>query len=265
MRRRKFLKFVAGAAVCPTCLASAAALASESSGKSQKPKGHGGAPSWKYEGAEGPENWGELSPAFKVCSIGVQQSPIDLTQAIRAEVKPIRVNYVPTALNVVNNGHTIQVNCDPGSSIILDGTKFKLLQYHFHHPSEHLMNGKTFQLEVHFVHISDDGTLAVLAVFVDPGPQSSALAPIWKVMPRQEGKARGGKVDPAALLPTDRSYFRYLGSLTTPPCSQKVIWSVFRTPLQMSRSQVKDFASIFPANARPVQPLHRRLLLGTNR
>ena len=173
----------------------------------------------------------------------------------------MNVDYRPTTANVVNNGHTIQVNCDPGSSLNLDGVNFKLLQNHFHHPSEHLLSGRSFDLEAHFVHASADGTLAVLGVLVKPGAESAALAPVWSAMPHQPGNARGDVVQPADLLPADRSYFRYLGSLATPPCSQKVIWSVFRNPIEMSPDQVRQFASLFPMNARPVQRLNRRMLL----
>ena len=253
----------------------------------------GSAPHWTYAGKkDGPDAWGSLATDFETCSAGRMQSPINLsgdagvsasTEAIEFDYRmtpltilhnghTVQVNYAKgsgigidyrsTTANVVNIGHTIQVNCDPGSSITLDGTTFHLLQYHFHHPSEHLLSGRNFDLEAHFVHASDDGTLAVLGVFVQPGAHSEALAPVWSVMPRAVGKARGGMVQPADLLPpADRSHFRYFGSLTTPPCSQKVIWSVFRKPVEMSVEQVRQFASIFPMNARPVQQLNRRMLL----
>ncbi len=264
MHRRKVLKYLAGAAaVCPSCLSVASALASE---KKAAAEGHGaksagGPPHWEYKGEAGPENWGELSPGFRVCDLGFQQSPIDLDSAIVANVGGIEIDYRTMPLGVVNNGHTIQVNCEPGSGMVLDGTHYKLLQYHFHHPSEHLLSGKRFDLECHYVHISDSGMLAVLGVFLQPGAHNEALAPIWSAMPREPGKSSGGSVSPAALLPEDRGYFRYLGSLTTPPCSQKVIWSVFNSPVEISTDQVRQFASIFQMNARPVQGLHRRLLL----
>lgn len=261
MHRRTALKFLAGAvgAACPICVSLASALAAE---KTVAAKSHGGgAPHWEYGGEAGPENWGELTPAFRVCDLGVQQSPINLTNGTRAQLGGIDIDYDTIPLRVVNNGHTIQVNCQPGSGMVLDGTRYKLLQYHFHHPSEHLLSGKSFDLEAHFVHVSDAGVLAVLGVFVRPGAHSVALAPIWNVMPREPGEASGGTVSPAALLPDERDYFRYLGSLTTPPCSQKVIWTVFRNPVEMSPEQVRQFAGIFRMNARPVRGLNRRFLL----
>ena len=202
MNRRTLLTKIAGAvALCPMCLSVASVLAAENE---KKPAAHdSGPPHWSYAGEEGPEQWGKLSPEFRVCDLGVQQSPIDLTASIPANLRGIGIDYRSTTANVVNNGHTIQVNCDPGSSITLDGTTFHLLQYHFHHPSEHLLSGRNFDLEAHFVHASDDGTLAVLGVFVQPGAHSEALAPVWSVMPRAAGKARGGVVQPADLLPAE--------------------------------------------------------------
>ncbi|HEB79270.1 MAG TPA: carbonic anhydrase family protein, partial [Rhodospirillales bacterium] len=216
-------------------------------------KEHGGElPHWSYEGDEGPEKWGDLSPAYLVCGVGVQQSPIDLKDGIGADVGKIRINYRSTSLNVINNGHTIQVNVDPGSYITLDGKRFNLLQYHFHHKSEHLVSGKAYELEVHFVHAANDGALAVLGVLAKRGAKNNALAPVWSIMPRAKGEASGGVVSPINLLPNNKSFFRYRGSLTTPPCSQKVIWTMFRTPVEMSGAQIDRFSSIFPNNARPV-------------
>ena len=229
-------------------------------------KAHGGKAHWGYDGPEGPEHWGELAPGNRACSLGFQQSPIDLAKATPAQPGTIGVAYQPTSLRIVNNGHTIQCNTDPGSTANIDGRDFNLLQFHFHHPSEHAMDGKRFDMEAHFVHVGADGTLAVLGVFIEPGAGSNLLAPIWTHMPHAAGpevKISGTTISPVDLLPNDRRYFRYLGSLTTPPCSQKVIWSVFRSPVQASSRQVGQFAQMFPMNARPLQPLHRRLLLGS--
>ena len=149
-------------------------------------KKSGGAPHWTYAGKDGPANWGDLSPAFKACSMGVQQSPINLHNAIGSEIGSVTVSYRSTAFEVVNNGHTIQVNVEAGSSIMLDGVDYKLLQFHFHTPSEHLKDGKPFKMEAHFVHISDTGVLAVLGVFIESGKTNSLLAPIW-------GRTHGGE------------------------------------------------------------------------
>lgn len=268
IERRSVLKFIAGAVAggCPTCLSVAKAFAAENpaaKGAGQEARRKIVAnPHWSYEGADGPEAWGNLSPAYAICSKGMQQSPIDLARGIDAQPGNIPVNYGPLPLKVINNGHTIQVNCDPGNTIVLDGVEFKLLQYHFHHPSEHALNGKRFEMEAHFVHADGNGNLAVLGTFFRPGPENPALAKIWNIMPREAGGEKtGGMLSPLALLPQDRTYYRYLGSLTTPPCSETVIWTVFSSPLQMSRSQVETFAKMFPMNARPLQQLLRRYLL----
>ncbi|MDH3335642.1 MAG: carbonic anhydrase family protein [Rhodospirillaceae bacterium] len=271
INRRTFVKYLGATAVaCPTCMAAANAMASETkkteghdASAGEKKSSHGSS-HWGYEGTEGPENWGELSPQYSVCGRGYEQSPINLTKAISSAVGGIDVNYKRTPLRVVNNGHTIQVNCDPGSTMSLRGDKFSLLQFHFHHPSEHALDGARFQMEAHFVHASSDGRLAVLGVFIEPGMENSLLAPIWRAMPMEAGpevKIESTMIKPDDLLPADRSYFRYMGSLTTPPCSQIVNWSVFKQPVQASSAQVGKFSSLFSMNARPLQPLHRRLLL----
>ncbi len=261
MERRKFLKSaLAGFAVaCPTCLAISTASASGSGGAAA-PSEH---PSWGYEGEGGPEGWGRLEPGFRVCDLGTGQSPIDLTQPTTASLNSIDLSWRSAPVQVVNNGHTIQVNCETGSEMVLDGRRFGLAQFHFHHPSEHAVDGQRHEMEVHFVHAADNGALGVLGVFVEAGAENSTLAPIWSAMPRsQGGEARVSQnINPAGLLPRDRRFYRYFGSLTTPPCSERVIWSVFGRPITASRRQIDQFADLFPMNARPLQNQNRRQLL----
>jgi carbonic anhydrase len=166
-------------------------------------------------------------------------------------------------LRVVNNGHTIQVNADPGSSCVIGGTSYVLQQFHFHHPSEHLLSGKPFDIECHFVHRSAAGDIAVIGVFMRPGETNRALQPIWDAMPRQEGPERdaGTTYDPGALLPANPGYYRYTGSLTTPPCSQGIVWTVLQQPIEASPEQIRQFAALYKNNARPVQGHNRRYLL----
>ncbi|MBY0430110.1 MAG: carbonic anhydrase family protein, partial [Rhodospirillales bacterium] len=143
---------------------------------------------------------------------------------------------------------------------------YKLVQFHFHHPSEHLLSGKRFKMEAHFVHKAEDGRLAVLGVFIRPGAENAAYAPIFANMPEHEGPEKlieGVKVNPADMLPAGRGYFRYMGSLTTPPCSEGILWSVFKDSLEASPAQIEKFAKLFPMNARPPQELNRRFLLDT--
>lgn len=253
--RRQALRTMLGAAAaaaCPICSAFA---------EGQAPA-HAGA-HWTYEGAAGPENWGELSADFKVCSLGMEQTPIDLKSSIRAETGMVEPAFQPMPLKIHNNGHTIQVHCAEGSHSAISGQKFGLVQFHFHHPSEHLLSGKATEMELHFVHKSEDGRLAVLGVFIRQGQENAALAPIWAAMPREAGEPQsvGQTIDPAALLPANRQYFRYKGSLTTPPCSEGVLWTVFRDPIEASAQQIRQFAELFPVNARPVMPLNSRFLL----
>lgn len=261
--RRSVLQFLAAgaAAACPVC----AALASGAgpSAPAGAPAGAEHAPHWGYEGQAGPEHWGQLQADFRVCDLGMEQTPIDFRGAVRAEFGAIESSFREMPLNVLNNGHTIQVNCAPGSFTVLNGVRYDLAQFHFHHPSEHLLSGKRFDLELHFVHRSASGELAVLGVFIQPGAANAALNPIWAAMPAAEGPARevATPIKPAGLLPASRGYFRYAGSLTTPPCSEGVLWTVFREPIEASPDQIRQFAGLFPMNARPVQGLHRRFLL----
>lgn len=267
MERRAFLRHFAHAAmICPVCcqLAARAAFAAE--------EAHGGAhagaaaahpPHWDYEGAGAPDKWGQLSPDYAACGAGREQSPINLDQPIAALLQAPAPHWTPMPLEVLNNGHTIQVNCAKGSSLELDGVPYELIQYHFHHPSEHLIAGTAFEMEAHFVHRSADGNLAVLGVMIARGEANSTLETIWRHLPNKAGEtARADlQLQPATLLPKDSASFRYAGSLTTPPCSEIVSWVVYRTPISASAEQIGAFAKMFPNNARPAQPLNRRKLL----
>lgn len=256
-RRRLLGTLAITGAFCPLCAALGVTPASaETAG------GHAG-PHWSYEGEGGPEHWGELSPEFKVCELGVEQTPIDLRPGIRSQLTGVVPNFRPMPLKILNNGHTVQVNCAPGSRSLIDGQAFDLLQFHFHHPSEHHLSGQSFDLELHFVHKSAAGQLAVLGVFFRPGAENAGLVPIFAAMPQEATPEvdTGETITLDDLLPAERSFFRYQGSLTTPPCSEGVLWSVFRAPLEASPGQIQQFASLFPNNARPIQGLNRRFLL----
>jgi carbonic anhydrase len=247
LNRRGLLRAVATG--CAVCL-SAGRAAAESS------------PHWAYEGEAGPDQWGGLSLDFRVCQLGLEQSPIDLTNSMVAGVSAVEPAWRPMKPRIVNNGHTIQVNAEAGSQCVIDGSKYELLQFHFHHPSEHLLAGKMLDLECHFVHRSAAGSLAVLAVFVRPGAANATLQPIWDAMPKQAGPERDmGAVDPMGLLPADRGFYRYMGSLTTPPCSEGIVWTVFRSEIEASPEQIRQFASLFADNARPARIRNRRYLL----
>jgi carbonic anhydrase len=250
---------------CACCLAAGRTLAEQLDHAAGHPAPAPGAkPHWTYEGAEGPDHWGELTPDFKTCQIGLEQTPIDLSSEIRGDLGALSFDYKPVPLAIVNNGHTIQVNAAPGSSCTIGKTTYELLQFHFHHPSEHLLNGKPLDLECHFVHKSPAGDLAVVGVFFAPGAKNATLQPIFDSMPKAAGEVKAaGSLDAQTMFPADRTYFRYMGSLTTPPCSEGITWTVFKEPVQISPDQVKQFAALFPNNARPVQQKNHRFLIET--
>ena len=216
---------------------------------------------WGYEGEEGPAHWGELSPDFALCSTGKEQSPVDIPALTSLNEESVAFNYRPTAVNILNNGHTIQVNYDEGSSIEVDSTKYNLLQFHFHGPSEHTLNGQYYDMEMHLVHQNAAGGLAVVGVFIERGSEKQAFAPVWNNLPTEESEPEmigGASVNAGDLLPANRAYYRYNGSLTTPPCSEGVKWFVLSTPIELSGAQIDAFEAIMHDNNRPVQPLNER-------
>lgn len=219
---------------------------------------------WGYEGTEGAEHWGGLMPKYALCGNGQNQSPIDISDTVSADISNIVFNYQPTPLNIINNGHTIQVNYDEGSSIEVDGTSYQLLQFHFHTLSEHTLNGQHSAMEMHLVHKSNDGNLAVVGVMMNQGSENSPLAPIWEHLPAEAGEEQQFSevmIDAIDLLPSERHAYKYSGSLTTPPCSEGVKWLVLTTPVEVSEEQVAAFESIVGDNYRPVQSLAARTVL----
>jgi carbonic anhydrase len=229
-----------------------ALAASGVAGKAQDPKPH-----WGYEGKAAA--WGKLDPAWKVCIDGKEQSPIDI-EPHASKATPIAFHYKPTAATVVDNGHTLQVNLAAGSSIEIDGRVFDLLQFHFHTPSEHTIAGEHYPLEVHLVHQGPTGKLAVIGVLYDVGADSRPLAGLWPPWPRKVGVADklAKPFDPTSLLPETRTVYRYTGSLTTPPCSEGVLWNVMRRTLSDGRRHLEAFGEKFQRNAREVQARNDR-------
>jgi carbonic anhydrase len=216
---------------------------------------------WSYEGEEGPEHWGELDSEFATCSGGTAQSPIDIAQPTDADLTDLEFAYQTISpLHVINNGHTGQVNVPAGSSVTLDGVSYQLAQFHFHAPSEHSIAGQRPAMELHLVHMADDGTLAVVGLLLTEGEENDALMPFFQALPAMAGPEQEvtGRIDLAAVLPAMQTTYRYSGSLTTPPCSEGVHWLVFTEVGQVSAAQVEVFGKVFGANARPVQPLNDR-------
>ena len=219
---------------------------------------------WGYEAENGPAVWGRLSPEYLLCSEGTHQSPIDIANPIRANLSGITINYQPAILTIRNNGHTIEVTYPKGSWLEVDGDRFQLLQFHFHAPSEHAVAGNSFDMEMHLVHTSDDGTLAVVGALIRRGRENTAFNPIWAHLPTVSGQAKSVEsvtFNADELLPSARHTYRYEGSLTTPPCSEGVKWFVLKSPIEMSEAQIAAFKAIIDNNNRPVQPLNGRELL----
>ncbi len=226
--------------------------------------GHGDA-HWSYEGKTGPDHWASLAAEFGTCGAGRNQSPVDLSRIVEAEQPPVTFHYDRTPLTVTNNGHSVQVDYAPGSYIEVGDHRFELKQFHFHSPSEHEVDGHPYPMEGHLVHADEDGNLAVIGVFYEEGRANAAIESVWNHMPAKAGqneKAPDETVNAAALLPEDRSFYRYSGSLTTPPCSEGVTWMVMKQPVQVSHEEVAQFHGIMGVdNNRPVQPLNARLIL----
>lgn len=221
---------------------------------------------WGYSGAGAPDVWGTLKPEFATCGTGLAQSPIDLSNAVRRDVPDLRTEYRPTPLRVANLGHTAQVNYQPGSAIMLGGTRYDLLQFHFHTPAEHRLEGRELPAELHLVHRGPQGDLAVVGVMIERGAEHQALRPFIDNLPRAAGAEHAvtsARIDASDLLPATREHYRYPGSLTTPPCSEGVTWLVLNGRIQMSDQQIRTLQSAIGVSNRPVQPRgSRELLLG---
>jgi carbonic anhydrase len=218
---------------------------------------------WTYSGEAGPDNWAKLSPEYSACA-GKNQSPINLTGFIEAKLKPIVFDYKGGSAEILNNGHTVQINVLPGSSISVDAIQFELKQLHFHAPSENLINGKSSPLEAHLVHADKDGNLAVVAVMATEGKANKALEKAWAQMPKKEGDKLSlpPGISPLGFLPPNREYYRYNGSLTTPPCSEGVRWLVMKHPISASKKQIEEFAHVMHhPNNRPLQAVNARPVL----
>ena len=217
---------------------------------------------WGYEGAGAPENWANLDPKNKVCAIGDRQSPIDIKDGIKVDLEPIQFSYRPSTFRIVDNGHTLQVSVGE-SAITLTGKTYELVQFHFHRPSEEKINGQRFDMVAHLVHKADDGALAVIAVLMERGSENAFIQTLWNNMPLEKHQPVSPPttvIDPANLLPASRNYYTYMGSLTTPPCSEGVLWLVMKQPIQVSQDQINIFSRLYRNNARPIQPTAGRLI-----
>ncbi len=243
----------------PTIVCCALVLIASSVAQEQHP-GH----SWDYGDLHGPSHWGDLSPEFAECKIGHHQSPIDIRNPGKAALPAIDFHYKPSPLHIVDNGHTIQVNYAPGSFILVGKKKYALRQFHFHRPSEETVNGQRFDMTMHLVHVDEEGKLAVVAVLLQKGSNNALIRELWNHLPREKGKEEvldKVQIDVSRILPSDRSYYTFSGSLTTPPCSEDVTWFVLKHPVTVSADEINQFSQLYRNNARPTQPLYDRVVL----
>jgi carbonic anhydrase len=224
--------------------------------------GHGAA-HWSYQGDGGPAAWARLRPEFNLCGTGQRQSPVDIRGGLAVDLEPVKFAYADSRFGVIDNGHTVQANIAAGSHIEVGGQRFELLQMHFHRPSEERIDGRQFEMSAHLVHRDAQGKLAVVALLIERGPAHPVVQTVWNNLPLEQHQEVPARVPLSlqALLPNDARYFTYMGSLTTPPCSEDVRWIVMRQPVTMSPEQIELFARIYPMNARPLQQLAGRRIL----
>ena len=217
---------------------------------------------WAYEGEGAPANWGKLRSDYATCATGQRQSPIDIRDGIKVGLETIRFDYKPTQFRIIDNGHTLQVSVGEGLALNVMGKRYELLQFHFHRPSEEKVNGKSYDMVVHLVHRNDEGQLAVIAVLLEKGAEHPLIQTLWNNMPLEKNMevSPAEPIDLMQLLPEIRNYWTYMGSLTTPPCTEGVLWMVMKQPLQVSADQVSIFSRLYRNNARPVQPANGRLI-----
>ncbi|MDP2008033.1 MAG: carbonic anhydrase family protein [Rubrivivax sp.] len=254
------------AGATPTAAASAGHKAAKGKG------GHGAAgaaahaPHWDYQGGAGPEAWGGLKPEFSLCKTGERQSPIDIRGGLAVDLEPVRFDYQASKFAVLDNGHTVQVELAKGNSIEIGGKRFELQQFHFHRPSEERIDGRQFEMSLHLVHKDEQGRLAVVALLFDAGPAHPVLQQVWNNLPLERGQPATARtpLELESLLPADRRYYTYMGSLTTPPCSEGVQWIVMRHPVALAPEQIDLFARMYPMNARPLQAASGRRILQSN-
>jgi carbonic anhydrase len=219
---------------------------------------------WSYDGDEGPSHWGDLSPDYAPCKNGHHQSPIDIRNTKHTILPALQFDYKPSPLHIVDNGHTIMINYAPGSVIRVGDQHYTLKQFHFHRPSEEKINGKSYDMVVHLVHADEEGKLAVVAVLLESGEDNPLVHELWNDLPKEKGQEElldAIHINAVDFLPSDRGYYTFNGSLTTPPCSEDVTWFVLKHPVTVTPAEIERFANLYRHDARPTQPLYDRVVL----
>lgn len=220
---------------------------------------------WGYAGATGPARWASLDERYAMCAQGQMQSPINISQFMQQDLPKLKVAYAESPLMVVNSGNTIHVDYEPGSKFMSAEKIYDLKTIHFHTPSEHYIDGAPYPMEMHLVHASPDGELAIVAVMMKVGMQNSHIQNIWEHIPAENQKSspENSTLKASDLLPRDGTYYTYTGSLTEPPCTEGVKWHILQQPVEISQEQLSAFQTLFSMNARPIQQMHGRVVKGS--
>src|SRR5471030_790695 len=221
---------------------------------------------WAYDGEDGPANWANVNIDWAKCGNGKRQSPIDIRDGMKVDLEQITFDYHPSSFNVTDNGHTVQVQVGGGNFITVQDRMYELTEFHFHRPSEERINGRGYEMVVHLVHRDGEGHIAILALLIERGKPQSAIQTVWNNLPLEKFDTAAPAIvlDPNDLLPQRREYFTFMGSLTTPPCTEGVLWLVMKEPIQASPAQMALFSRLYPYNARPTQPSSGRIIKESN-
>lgn len=236
--------------ILPGIICCALAIATLSAAQDHHPE-H----TWDYGETRGPSHWGELKPEFAPCKNGCRQSPIDIHNPQKADLLPIQFDYKSSPLHIVDNGHTVTITYAAGSFMSGGGKKYALKQFHFHRPSEETINGEGYDMVVHLVHADDEGKLAVVAILLQEGEDNPLIRELWSHLPKQKEEDESFdevQIDVAGLLPADRGYYTFPGSLTTPPCTENVMWFVLKHPLTVSAAEIERFSKLYRTTRGPL-------------
>lgn len=217
---------------------------------------------WSYEGEGGPGNWARLRDDYAICASGKRQSPIDLREGVKVNLETIKFDYRPTQFRIIDNGYTVQVKVGAGLGLTVTGKRYELVEFNFHRPAEERIDGRVYDMSVHLVHRNDQGQLAVVAVLLEKGGAHPLIQTLWNNLPLEQNTEVSPEepIDVSALLPENRAYWTYMGSLTTPPCTEGVLWMVLKQPVQMAPDQMAIFSQVYRNNARPVQAANGRMI-----
>ncbi|WP_141120567.1 carbonic anhydrase [Salmonella enterica] len=218
---------------------------------------------WGYSGETSPDHWGKLNNDYYLCEKGFNQSPIDITNTIDGALPELNFTFEKNNQEIINNGHTIQVNTID-DIVIIDGNKYQLQQFHAHKPSENTIDNKQYPIELHFVHAKDNGEIAVIGVMVEEGKANEGFETLLNNLPKEVNNSKKiiKEIDISDLYPSNKDYYRFSGSLTTPPCSEGIIWIVMKTPITATKQQIEKLEkALGEDNNRPIQPLHGRVII----